>query len=57
MSGHHQPQNGNPAIRFLIDNSLLLIIGTLIALTWANAAHVNDSDSYDRFVNFDLASL
>lgn len=57
MAGHHHPQSGNPVIRFLIDNSLMLIIGTLVALTWANAAHVNESDSYDRFVNFDLASL
>jgi Na+:H+ antiporter, NhaA family len=57
MSGHHHAKGGHPAFQFLIDNSLLLIIGTLGALTWANAAHLYHSDSYTNFVNFDLASL
>jgi NhaA family Na+:H+ antiporter len=57
MSGHHAPQSGNAAFRFIVDNSLPLIIGTLAALVWANFAYLNDSDSYRRFVEFDFASL
>jgi Na+:H+ antiporter, NhaA family len=32
---------------FIIDNSLLLVVGTAIALVWANAAH----ESYERLVH------
>lgn len=35
------------AIRFLIDNSLLLLIGAVTALVWANLDH----ESYDRFAH------
>jgi NhaA family Na+:H+ antiporter len=57
MTGHHPPHGGNPVHRFIIDNSLLLIIGTLGALIWANAAHIRDSDSYRNFVELDLLSF
>jgi len=35
------------AARFILDNSLLLLAGTVAALTWANI----DSDSYDRLAH------
>lgn len=57
MSGHHHSHGGNPVFRFLVDNSLFLIVGTLVALIWANSAHFRDSDSYEQFVQFDLTSL
>lgn len=57
MAGHHHTASGNRFARFIIDNSLPLIIGTVVALAWANAAHLNDSDSYARFVNFDWGQL
>lgn len=56
MAGH-PAADGNRIFRFVIDNSLPLIIGSLAALVWANAAHLNHSDSYSRFVQFDFAGL
>ncbi|MEM6777951.1 MAG: Na+/H+ antiporter NhaA [Planctomycetota bacterium] len=44
-------------LRTLIDNSLLLIIGTLVALIWANVAASRGSDSYHHFVDFDVTSF
>ena len=40
-------------IRTLIDNSFLLIAGSVAALVWANLA----ADSYHHFVHFDVTSL
>lgn len=57
MAGHSHAAGGNRFVRFIVDNSLPLIIGTLVALGWANAAHLNDSDSYANFVNFDFSQL
>ena len=34
-------------LAFVLDNSLLLVAGTLVAVVWANADH----DSYDRFAH------
>ncbi|MEM9644823.1 MAG: Na+/H+ antiporter NhaA, partial [Planctomycetota bacterium] len=62
MSGHSGKKQ-NPVIRFLIENSLLLIIGSVAALVWANMAYDKDAaaegkvDSYKAFVNYDLAAL
>lgn len=56
MAGH-ETAGGNRFLRFVIDNSLPLIIGSLAALVWANAAHLNDSDSYTQFVHYDFAEL
>jgi len=47
----HKKQGG--VVRTLIDNSALLIAGTVIALVWANL----DVDSYNKLVNFDVASI
>ena len=44
-------------IQFLIDNSLLLVAGAVVALIWANTAHKNQSTSYQDFVNFDVRTL
>ena len=62
MSGHTQK---NGIIRTLIDNSFLLIAGTLLALVWANGA-LNMSwlpenmrltpEQYKEFIGFDLIS-
>ncbi len=62
MSGHTQK---NGIIRTLIDNSFLLIAGTLLALVWANGA-LNMSwlpenmrltpEQYKEFIEFDLIS-
>ncbi|WP_164104293.1 Na+/H+ antiporter NhaA [Candidatus Laterigemmans baculatus] len=56
MTGH-QAVGGDRWFRFVIDNSLPLILGSLAALVWANASHLNHSDSYTHFVHFDFASL
>ena len=57
MTHHSQPTSSNPVLRFCFDNSVFLIAGTVVALAWANWAHVNDSLSYQHFVEFDFASL
>ena len=68
MTGHEQKSG---IVRTLIDNSFLLIAGTVAALIWANFASpipstsgtgqldstVPAETSYTRFVNFDLTSL
>ncbi|TWT72109.1 MULTISPECIES: Na+/H+ antiporter NhaA [Crateriforma] len=51
MSGHAQGKGG--VIRFLVENSLLLIIGAVAALVWANT----DGHSYHEFIHFDLAAM
>ena len=43
--------------RFVLDNSVLLILGTLVALIWANVSNMNDTNSYRHFVEFDLLSV
>ncbi|MEX0824539.1 MAG: Na+/H+ antiporter NhaA [Pirellulaceae bacterium] len=54
----HSPGSGNHVIRFLIENSLLLISGAIAALIWANFSYVSDGESsYQKFVHFDIASL
>ncbi len=57
MAGHHKSAEGMPFIRYILDNSLLLVTGSLAALFWANYADSQDSDSYLQFVNFDLFSF
>ncbi|MBW3599055.1 MAG: Na+/H+ antiporter NhaA, partial [Planctomycetes bacterium] len=61
-----QPRKATPRpIRFLFENSLFLIGGTLIALIWANADPTTRNEdgrpthtgSYDHFVHFNLAGL
>ncbi len=46
-------------VRTLIDNSILLIAGTVIALVWANVAQpdADGKTSYSRFIEFDIRSL
>jgi NhaA family Na+:H+ antiporter len=42
------PRSGLPALfHFVIDNSLLLVVGAVAALVWANTAH----DSYEHFAH------
>lgn len=55
MSGHENSKGG--LFRFLIDNSILLIAGALMALIWANLAHQNHSTSYQDFIHFDVRTL
>lgn len=43
--------------RFLIDNSLLLVIGAVAALVWANWADRTGSSTYHDFVHFDVRTL
>ncbi len=50
MSGH-ATKKGHPIRRFLFENSLFLIAGAVAALIWANT----DSESYERFIHFDIA--
>ncbi|MEC8475572.1 MAG: hypothetical protein VXZ38_13030, partial [Planctomycetota bacterium] len=61
MTGHTQKHS---IIRTLIDNSFLLIAGTLFALLWANGAFNLNSlpeglrltpEQYIDFIDFDLA--
>ncbi len=54
MSGH--PANRG-ILRTLIDNSILLIAGTVVALVWANIAHQRGSSSYQDFIHFDVRTL
>lgn len=53
----HQPLKQKSFIRTLVDNSGLLITGTVLALLWANWAHHEGSSSYMNFVNFDFLSI
>ncbi|MEL6107049.1 MAG: hypothetical protein AAFU85_13480, partial [Planctomycetota bacterium] len=55
MSGHQAESGG--VFRFVINNSLLLIAGSVAALIWANLAHQNGSHSYKDFIHFDVRSL
>ncbi|WP_161604460.1 Na+/H+ antiporter NhaA [Roseiconus nitratireducens] len=55
MSGKETPKGG--VIRFLIDNSLLLVIGASAALIWANLADRSGSSSYEDFVHYDVRQL
>ncbi len=55
MAGHSNSRNG--VIYFLIDNSLLLIIGASIALIWANLDHSNGTHSYHSLLDFDVTTL
>lgn len=57
MSGHDDTKAKGGIIRFLIDNSILLILGAVIALVWANAAAKNGSTSYQDFIHFDVRTL
>ncbi|OUT58784.1 MAG: hypothetical protein CBB71_11935 [Rhodopirellula sp. TMED11] len=57
MSGHDDTKAKGGIIRFLIDNSILLILGAVIALVWANAAAKNGSTSYQEFIHFDVRTL
>src|SRR5688572_20037645 len=40
-------EKGSGVLAFVLDNSLLLVAGTLIALIWANVSH----DTYEHFVH------
>ena len=55
MSGHETSKGG--VIRFLIDNSLLLVIGAVAALIWANLADRSGSSSYQDFIHYDVRNL
>jgi NhaA family Na+:H+ antiporter len=44
-------------VRRLVDNSFLLIAGSVIALIWANVAFQSGSSSYNDFFHFDVTSL
>jgi NhaA family Na+:H+ antiporter len=41
------PEKSSGVLAFILDNSLLLVAGTLIALIWANVSH----DSYEHFAH------
>lgn len=51
------PKQNGGIIRFLIENSLLLVGGAVVALIWANLAHQNGSSSYQDFVHYDIRTL
>jgi len=54
MAEHHHPAATYPKpIRFLLENSVFLIAGAVLALVWANT----DSESYQKFVHFDLLNM
>jgi Na+:H+ antiporter, NhaA family len=54
MAEHHSPAAKYPKpIRFLLENSVFLIAGAVIALAWANF----DTESYQKFVHFDLLNM
>ena len=55
MSGHNDQSGG--IFRFIIDNSLLLVGGAVVALVWANLAHQRQSSSYQDFIHFDVRTL
>jgi NhaA family Na+:H+ antiporter len=48
MSGSNKPRSRVAA--FVFENSIFLIVGSLMALVWANV----DPESYDRFIHHDL---
>ena len=48
MSGSRASQTRFNLIRFVLDNSLLLVIGTIAAVVWANV----DVASYDRVAHW-----
>jgi NhaA family Na+:H+ antiporter len=47
MAHHHARKPGNEVVRFILDNSLLLIGGTIIALVWANLNYA----AYEQFAH------
>ena len=55
MSAHENSNGG--VFRFLIDNSLLLVLGAVAALIWANLANQSGSSSYQDFIHFDVRTL
>lgn len=54
MSNHSKPTN--PVRTFLYSNSIFLVLGSLIALLWANADGLFSGHSYQNFVHLNLAS-
>ena len=44
-------------IDILLKNSLFLVGGAILALTWANWDHANQTHSYQNFVHFDFGSV
>ncbi len=54
MTGHGRNRG---LFRTVIDYSVLLIVGTLVALVWANLAHQRGSESYRDFIHWDVTSL
>ena len=52
----HSNQNGG-VIRTLIDNSVLLILGAVAALIWANVDARVGTTTYHDFVHYDVTSL
>ena len=50
------PAQKRGIVRTLIDNSVLLVLGAVIALIWANMGQ-KGSDSYSNFIHFDVTSL
>lgn len=54
MVEHHSPTANYPKpIRILLENSIFLIAGAVLALVWANV----DAASYQKFVHFDLLNM
>ena len=56
MQSQSDPKAGRlkPVVDFLFDNSLMLVIGALAALIWANWDASSGSHSYANFVHFDF---
>ncbi|MCO8121480.1 Na+/H+ antiporter NhaA [Stieleria sp. TO1_6] len=52
-----QETSNGGIFRFLIDNSLLLLIGAVTALVWANWADQIGSPSYHDLIHFDVRTL
>ena len=46
-SGHHRAPGRFPALDFIFENSLLLLVGTAVAVVWANV----DLATYDRIAH------
>lgn len=57
MSAHTPLGGGRNWFRFVVDNSGLLILGSIAALVWANLASAFGSSSYNDFIHLDLLSL
>lgn len=53
MTEHHQKTKKPGIITFLLDNSLFLIGGAILALVWANVS----SEGYHQFIHFDVMSI